>query len=174
MTNQPHAKASTVAIASLSILLLAMTIIALFSAYFTVTIQPTTPILISLNANDAYNTKLSFINLTSQDFNQPISINASNTTNSLLRAKFMLVDKTMHEENVSDLNLQNWTFSNGYYYYNNVVNNDQNINLMLSLSLPNADEENYYTLNIEIESCHYTQNVSWTNIPTSLLNKISV
>lgn len=171
MNSNSHAKGSAIAIASLSILLFAMTTIAIVLAYFITSSVTYAPIYISVANNQLCTTSIE-IDPQNKRFTQQINIVSNSTDNVFLRAKISIKDKTNHKTNLSNLCINNWTCHEDYYYYNNTIKNGQSINLLSNVVIPESISDESLLLIIEIDSVDTTQLTNWTNIPNALKNII--
>lgn len=181
---------STIAIVTLSILLLATIAIGITLAYFTdaatvagdITLGD--PVTISITQGGASATTLTFSSdaLPGDVFDQPIGVAApEDMTEALMRAKLTITNTDGATTNIEATPTDAWVIADdGYFYYNGSVVANANIDFITKVivptSLTNDDANKTFNVNVIVETIQRANNAAnavWTTAPTDWLNTYS-
>ena len=181
---------STIAIVTLSILLLATIAIGITLAYFTdastvagdITLGD--PVTISITQGGASATTLTFSSdaLPGDVFDQPIGVAApEDMTEALMRAKLTITNTDGATTNIEATPTDSWIIADdGYFYYNGSVVANANIDFITKVivptSLTNDDANKTFNVNVIVETIQRANNAAnavWTTAPTDWLNTYS-
>ena len=181
---------STIAIITLSILLLAAIGIGITLAYFTASTNVTgnitlgDPVTISITQGGASASSLTFPGdaLPGTVYSQAIGVQApAEMTEALMRAKLTISNTDGASTSVDATTTGDWqTGEDDYYYYNGTVNADDQIDFITAITVPtsltNADANKTYTIDVVVETiqkANNAANATWTTAPTEWLNTYS-
>ncbi len=181
---------STIAIITLSILLLAAIGIGITLAYFTASTNVTgnitlgDPVTISITQGGASASSLTFPGdaLPGTVYSQAIGVQApAEMTEALMRAKLTISNTDGASTSVEATTTGDWqTGEDDYYYYNGTVNADDQIDFITAITVPtsltNADANKTYTIDVVVETIQQANNAAnatWTTAPTEWLNTYS-
>lgn len=181
---------STIAIITLSILLLAAIGIGITLAYFTASTNVTgnitlgDPVTISITQGGASASSLTFPGdaLPGTVYSQAIGVQApAEMTEALMRAKLTISNTDGASTSVEATTTGDWqTGEDDYYYYNGTVNADDQIDFITAITVPtsltNADANKTYTIDVVVETiqkANNAANATWTTAPTEWLNTYS-
>ena len=181
---------STVAIITLSILLVSTIAIGITLAYFTATatvagdITLGDPVTISITQGGASATTLTFSNeaLPGDVFDQPIGIAApEDMTEALMRAKLTITNTDGATTNVEATTTDEWISGDDeYYYYNGSVISNETIDFITKVTVPtsltNDDANKTFNVNVVVETIQRANNAAnavWTTAPADWLNTYS-
>ncbi len=181
---------STIAIITLSVLLIATISIGVALAYFTATstvagdITLGDPVTISITQGGASASTLTFSSdaLPGDEFTQPIGIEApAEMTEALMRAKLTISNTDGATTNVEATTTDAWVQGDDeYYYYNGSVIANSTIDFITKVivptSLTNDDANKTFNVNVIVETIQKANNAAnavWTTAPTDWLNTYS-
>ncbi len=181
---------STIAIITLSILLLAAIGIGITLAYFTASTNVTgnitlgDPVTISITQGGASASSLTFPGeaLPGTVYSQAIGVQApAEMTEALMRAKLTISNTDGATTNVEATTTGDWqTGEDDYYYYNGTVNASDQIDFITAITVPtsltNADANKTFTIDVVVETIQQANNAAnatWTTAPTEWLNTYS-
>ena len=181
---------STIAIITLSILLLATVAIGVTLAYFTATstvvgnITLGDPVTISITQGGASVSSLTFAGdaLPGTVYDQPIGIAAPNEmTEALIRAKLTISNTDGATTNVEATTTDSWTEgTDNYYYYEGSITANQNIDFITAVTVPtsltNDDANKTFNIDVVVETIQKANNAAnavWTTAPADWLNTYS-
>ncbi len=181
---------STIAIITLSILLLAAIGIGITLAYFTASTNVTgnitlgDPVTISITQGGASASSLTFPGdaLPGTVYSQAIGVQApAEMTEALMRAKLTISNTDGASTSVEATTTGDWqSGEDDYYYYNGTVNADDQIDFITAITVPtsltNADANKTYTIDVVVETIQQANNAAnatWTTAPTEWLNTYS-
>lgn len=181
---------STIAIITLSILLLATIGVGVALAYFTANANVTgnitlgNPVTISITQGGASATSLTFSNdaLPGEEYEQSIGVLApAQMTEALMRAKLTITNEESASTNVTATTTQSWTSADdGYYYYNGTVNANDAIDFVTSIKVPtsltNEDANKTFVVNVIVETIQQANNAAnavWTTAPEDWIETYS-
>ena len=181
---------STIAIITLSILLLAAIGIGITLAYFTASTNVTgnitlgDPVTISITQGGATASSLTFPGeaLPGTVYSQAIGVQApAEMTEALMRAKLTISNTDGATTNVEATTTGDWqTGEDDYYYYNGTVNASDQIDFITAITVPtsltNADANKTFTVDVVVETIQQANNAAnatWTTAPTEWLNTYS-
>ena len=181
---------STIAIITLSILLISTIAIGITLAYFTATatvlgdITLGDPVTIEITQGGASATTLTFSDkaLPGDIFDQPIGIAAPEAmTEALMRAKLTITNTDGATTNVEATTTEEWVLGDDeYHYYNGSVVSNENINFVTEVivptSLTNDDANKTFNVTVIVETIQRANNAAnavWTTAPTDWLNTYS-
>lgn len=181
---------STIAIITLSVLLVATISIGITLAYFTSTatvagdITLGDPVTISITQGGASASTLTFSNdaLPGDVFDQPIGIAApTDMTEALMRAKLTISNTDGATTNVEATTTNMWVLGDDeYYYYNGSVTANDAIDFITKVTVPtsltNDDANKTFNVNVIIETIQKANNAAnavWTTAPSDWLNTYS-
>lgn len=181
---------STIAIITLSILLLAAIGIGITLAYFTASTNVTgnitlgDPVTISITQGGASVSSLTFSGdaLPGTVYSQAIGVEApAAMTEALMRAKLTISNTDGATTSVEATTTGDWqTGEDDYYYYNGTVNANDKIDFITAITVPtsltNADANKTYTIDVIVETIQQANNAAnatWTTAPSEWLNTYS-
>lgn len=181
---------STIAIITLSILLVASLGIGIALAYFTSTANVTgditlgDPVTISITQGGASATSLTFDGqaLPGSVYEQPIGVLApAQMTEALMRAKLTITNADGATTNVSATTTDDWTTGeDDYYYYNGTVNSNNAIDFVTAITVPtsltNEDANKTFSVEVIVETIQQANNAAnavWTTAPSDWLTTYS-
>lgn len=181
---------STVAIITLSILLVSTVAIGITLAYFTATatvagdITLGDPVTISITQGGASASTLTFSSdaLPGDVFDQPIGIAApAEMTEALMRAKLTITNTDGATTNVEATTTDAWiTGDDDYHYYNGSVISNASIDFITKITVPtsltNDDANKTFNVNVIVETIQKANNAAnavWTTAPADWLNTYS-
>lgn len=181
---------STIAIITLSILLISTIAIGITLAYFTATatvlgdITLGDPVTIEITQGGASATTLTFSDkaLPGDVFDQPIGIAAPEAmTEALMRAKLTITNTDGATTNVEATTTDEWVLADDeYHYYNGSVISNENIDfvteVIIPTSLTNEDANKTFNVTVVVETIQRANNAAnavWTTAPTDWLNTYS-
>lgn len=181
---------STIAIAILSILLIATVSIGITLAYFTseetvagdITLGD--PVTISVTQGGASVSSLTFAGdaLPGTVFDQPIGISSpAEMTEALIRAKLTISNTDGATTNVEATTTDSWIIgTDNYYYYEGSITANQSIDFITEVivptSLTNEDANKTFNVNVVVETIQRANNAAnnvWTTAPADWLNTYS-
>ena len=188
--NRRKVSGATIAIITLSVLLIATVAIGITLAYFTATanvegdITLGDPVTISITQGGASATSLTFDGkaLPGTVFEQTIGVQAPTTmTEALMRAKLNIVNTDGATTNVEATTTSDWTTgTDEYYYYNGSVTANQSIDFVTALTVPtsltNADANKTFNIQVIVETIQRANNAAnsvWTTAPADWLETYS-
>ena len=180
------ANASTVAIVTLSVLLIAAIAIGVALAFFTGTANVTgditlgDPVTISITQGGASVSALTFSGkaLPGTVYDQAIGISApANTTEALVRAKLTITNAEGASTAVDAATTDSWQKGeDDYYYYKGTLTASGKADFVTSITVPtsltNADANKTYNIAIVVEAiqkANNAANATWTTAPTDWL-----
>ena len=181
---------STIAIITLSILLVATVAIGITLAYFTASTTVTgnialgDPVTISITQGGASATSLTFAGdaLPGTVYDQAIGISApAQMTEALMRAKLTITNADGASTNVNGTTTASWTKgTDDYYYYNGSVTANASIDFITSLTVPtsltNEDANKTFSVEVIVETIQKANNAAnsvWTTAPADWLETYS-
>ncbi len=181
---------STIAIAILSILLLAAIGIGITLAYFTATtsvagdITLGNPVTISITQGGASASSLSFPGdaLPGTVYDQAIGVAApAEMTEALMRAKLTITNTDGATTNVDATTTDSWVKGDDdYHYYNGTVNANDSIEFITSVTIPtsltNEDAKKTFNVDVVVETIQQANNAAnavWTTAPADWLSTYS-
>ena len=181
---------STIAIITLTILLIASVGVGIVLAFFTANanvagnITLGNPVTISITQGGASATSLTFSNnaLPGETFTQSIGILApAQMTEALMRAKLTISNTEGATTTVEAETTNSWQeAADGYYYYNGTVNANNAIDFVTSITVPTSltNEDANKTFNIEvvvetIQQANNAANSVWNTAPEEWLETYS-
>ena len=152
-----------IVITSLTVLLLAITLVAVILSYFTSNTYHIAALNISLDSNDSYHTTFNLNNISNQFVDVPITITPTSQETNIIRAQITLLNSNKNLIDPVNLSLPNWEKFDDFYYYNGLALNNQNIFLNTSFTNPtNKEDDLYLSIYIEtISTSNITNNSSW-------------
>ena len=177
---------STIAIITLSVLLLASIAIGVTLAYFTASATVTgnitlgDPVTISITQGGAAATSLTFPGnaLPGTVYDQAIGVSApANMTEALVRAKLTITNADGASTTVNASTTGDWTEGNDdYYYYKGSLTSNESIDFVTSLTIPttltNADANKSFNIDVIVETIQKANNAAnavWTTAPADWL-----
>lgn len=181
---------STIAIITLSILLLASIGVGAALAYFTANADVTgnitlgNPVTIGITQGGASAESLTFSSdaLPGDTFEQSIGVLApAQMTEALMRAKLTISNEESASTSVTAQTTDSWvTGEDGYYYYNGTVTANASIDFITSITVPtsltNDDANKMFTVNVIVETIQQANNAAnsvWTTAPQDWLETYS-
>jgi len=181
---------STIAIITLSVLLLAAIGVGVALAYFTANanvegnITLGNPVTISITQGGASATSLTFSNnaLPGEKFTQSIGVLApAQMTEALMRAKLTISNTEGATATVDASTTDSWQEGeDGYYYYNGTVNANNSIDFVTSITVPttltNADANKTFNIAVVVETIQQANNAAnaiWTTAPEEWIETYS-
>lgn len=181
---------STIAIVTLSVLLLAAVGIGITLAYFTANATVTgnitlgDPVTISITQGGASATSLTFSGdaLPGTVYDQAIGVAApADMTEALMRAKLTITNTDGATTNVDAETTENWVKGDDdYYYYNGSITASQSIEFITSLTVPtsltNEDANKTFNIDVIVETIQKANNAAnsvWTTAPSDWLEEYS-
>ena len=181
---------STIAIITLSVLLVASIIIGITLAYFTAnatvtgTITLGDPVTVSITQGGASANSLTFSGdaLPGTVYSQAIGISAPATmSDALMRAKLTITNTDGASTNVTAATTNSWrTGTDDYYYYNGTVTANDSIDFVTSITIPttltNADANKTFTVQVIVETIQQANNAAnsvWSTAPAEWLTTYS-
>ena len=181
---------STIAIVTLSILLIATVAIGITLAYFTASetvagdITLGDPVTISITQGGASASTLTFSNkaLPGDVFDQAIGIAApADMTEALMRAKLTIANADGATTNVEATATDQWQLGDDdYYYYNGSVVANANIDFITKVTIPtsltNDDANKTFNINVVVETIQRANNAAnavWTTAPSDWIDTYS-
>ena len=182
--------ASTIAIAILSILLIATVAVGITLAYFTSTadvagnITLGDPVTISITQGGASASSLTFGSdaLPGTVYDQVIGVQApAEMTEALMRAKLTITNADGATTNVTATTTEDWvTGDDSYYYYNGSVTSNASIDFITAITVPtslqNEDANKTFSIDIIVETVQRANNAAnsvWTTAPSEWLETYS-
>ena len=182
--------ASTIAIAILSILLIATVAVGITLAYFTSTadvagnITLGDPVTISITQGGASASSLTFGSdaLPGTVYDQVIGVQApAEMTEALMRAKLTITNADGATTNVTATTTEDWvTGDDSYYYYNGSVTSNASIDFITAITVPtslqNEDANKTFSIDIIVETVQRANNAAnsvWTTAPSEWLEAYS-
>ena len=190
MAKSKRISGSTLAIAILSILLVASVLFGVTLAYFTANSNVTgditlgDPVTISITQGGASVTSLTFSDdaLPGTVYDQSIGISAPATmTTALMRAKLTITNSEGASTNVEATTTSSWQEgTDDYYYYNGTVDANAAIDFVTAITVPtsltNEDANKSFNINVIVETIQQANNAAnsvWTTAPEDWLNDYS-
>lgn len=181
---------ATIAIITLSILLIASIVIGVTLAYFTTdatvagSITLGDPVNINITQGGASVTSLTFDGtaLPGKVYDQVIGVSIpENSSTALLRAKLTISNTGGATVNVVATTVATWEAGDdGYYYYNGTGNSGDAIDFVTAVTVPtaltNADANKSFSIDIVVEAiqqAHGAARAVWTTAPIDWLNQYS-
>ena len=181
---------STIAIITLSILLIASIAIGVTLAYFTATatvavnITLGDPVTISITQGGASAASLTFPGdaLPGTVYDQAIGISApADMTEALVRAKLTITNADGASTTVDAETTNSWTEgTDDYYYYNGSLTANNSIDFITAVTVPtsltNADANKTFNIDVVVETIQKANNAAnsvWTTAPTEWLEAYS-
>ena len=181
---------STIAIITLSILLVASIAIGITLAYFTATTTVTgnitlgDPVTVSITQGGATATSLTFSGdaLPGTVYDQPIGISApADMTEALVRAKLTITNSDGATTTVEATTTASWVEgTDDYYYYNGSLTANANIDFITAVTIPtsltNADANKTFNIDVVVETIQKANNAAnsvWTTAPADWLETYS-
>ena len=181
---------STIAIITLSILLIASVAIGVTLAYFTATTTVTgnitlgDPVTVSITQGGATATSLTFSGdaLPGTVYDQTIGISApADMTEALVRAKLTITNTDGATTPVEATTTNNWVEgTDDYYYYNGTLTASTNIDFITAVTIPttltNEDANKTFNIDVVVETIQKANNAAnsvWTTAPADWLNTYS-
>ncbi len=181
---------STIAIVTLSILLVATVAIGITLAYFTASTTVTgnislgDPVTISITQGGASATSLTFAGdaLPGTVYDQAIGIQApAQMTEALMRAKLTITNADGASTNVNGTTTAQWTKGDDdYYYYQGSVTSNDSIEFITSITVPtsltNEDANKTFSVEVIVETIQKANNAAnsvWTTAPADWLETYS-
>ena len=177
---------STIAIVTLSILLIASIAIGVTLAFFTATTTVTgnitlgDPVTVSITQGGATATSLTFSGdaLPGTVYDQTIGISApADMTEALVRAKLTITNSDGASTTVEATTTANWIEgTDDYYYYNGSLTANTNIDFITAVTIPtsltNADANKTFNIDVIVETIQKANNAAnsvWTTAPADWL-----
>ena len=177
---------STIAIVTLSILLIASITIGVTLAFFTATTTVTgnitlgDPVTVSITQGGATATSLTFSGdaLPGTVYDQTIGISApADMTEALVRAKLTITNSDGSSTTVEATTTANWIEgTDDYYYYNGSLTANTNIDFITAVTIPtsltNADANKTFNIDVIVETIQKANNAAnsvWTTAPADWL-----
>ena len=177
---------STIAIITLSVLLIASIAIGVTLAYFTASATVTgnitlgDPVTISITQGGATATSLTFPGdaLPGTVYDQIIGVAApSNMTEAVVRAKLTITNADGATTTVDAATTGDWTEGDDdYNYYNGSLTSNENIDFITSVTIPtsltNADANKTFNIDVVVETIQKANNAAnavWTTAPSDWL-----
>ena len=193
MTNtqtKRRANASTIAIITLSVLLIATIGIGIALAFFTGNANVTgditlgDPVTINITQGGASVSALTFSGkaLPGTVYDQAIGISApANTTDALVRAKLTITNADGASTAVTATTADSWQKGeDDYYYYKGIAKANDAINFITKVTIPteltNADANKSFTIAVVVEAIQEANGAAravWTTAPASWLDTYS-
>lgn len=184
------ANASTIAIVTLSVLLIASIAVGVALAFFTGTANVTgnislgDPVNINITQGGASVSALTFTGkaLPGTVYDQAIGVSApANTTDALVRAKLTITDAEGGSTPVEAKTTTSWQKgSDEYYYYKGTLSANGSADFVTSITIPttltNEDANKTYTIAIVVEAiqkANNAANATWTTAPADWLEAYS-
>lgn len=184
------ASASTIAIVTLSVLLIAAIAVGVALAFFTGTANVTgnitlgDPVNISITQGGASVSALTFTGkaLPGTVYDQAIGVSApANTTDALVRAKLTITDADGGTTPVEAKTTDSWQKgTDEYYYYKGTLTANGKADFVTSLTIPtsltNDDANKTYTIAVVVEAiqkANNAANATWTTAPEDWLSTYS-
>ena len=181
---------STIAIATLAILLIATIAIGITLAYFTANATVTgnitlgDPVTISITQGGASASSLTFSGdaLPGTVYDQAIGVLApADMTEALMRAKLTITNADGATTSVDAETTNEWTEGDDdYYYYNGSITANESIEFITSLTVPtsltNADANKTFNIDVVVETIQLANNAAnsvWTTAPSDWLETYS-
>ena len=181
---------STIAIVTLSILLIASIAIGVTLAFFTATTTVTgnitlgDPVTVSITQGGATATSLTFSGdaLPGTVYDQAIGISApADMTEALVRAKLTITNSDGATTTVEATTTASWIEgTDDYYYYNGSLTANTNIDFITAVTIPtsltNADANKTFNIDVVVETIQKANNAAnsvWTTAPTDWLETYS-
>ncbi len=181
---------STIAIITLSILLIATVAIGVTLAYFTANttvagnITLGDPVTISITQGGASASSLTFAGdaLPGTVYDQAIGVLApADMTEALMRAKLTITNSDGATTNVDAETTNSWVEGDdGYYYYNGSVTANASIDFITSITVPttltNEDANKTFNIDVVVETIQKANNAAnsvWTTAPSEWLETYS-
>ncbi len=181
---------STIAIITLSILLVAAIAIGVTLAYFTGSanvagnITLGDPVTISITQGGASVSTLTFDEtaLPGTVYSQSIGVQSpAQMTDALVRAKLTITNTDGATTTVEATTTADWVKGNDeYYYYNGVLSASSNIDFVTAITVPttltNEDANKTYSVNVVVEAIQQANNAAnavWTTAPETWLETYS-
>ncbi len=184
------ATASTIAIVTLSVLLIAAIAVGVALAFFTGSANVTgnitlgDPVNISITQGGASVSALTFTGkaLPGTVYDQAIGVSApANTTDALVRAKLTITDADGGTTPVEAKTTDSWQQgTDEYYYYKGTLTANGKADFVTSLKIPttltNDDANKTYTISVVVEAiqkANNAANATWTTAPEDWLTTYS-
>lgn len=184
------ANASTIAIVTLSVLLIAAIAVGVALAFFTGSANVTgnitlgDPVNISITQGGASVSALTFTGkaLPGTVYDQAIGVSApANTTDALVRAKLTITDADGGTTPVEAKTTDSWQRgTDEYYYYKGTLTANGKADFVTSLTIPttltNDDANKTYTIAVVVEAiqkANNAANATWTTAPEDWLTNYS-
>lgn len=184
------ANASTIAIVTLSVLLIAAIAVGVALAFFTGSANVTgnitlgDPVNISITQGGASVSALTFTGkaLPGTVYDQAIGVSApANTTDALVRAKLTITDADGGTTPVEAKTTDSWQKgTDEYYYYKGTITANGKADFVTSLTIPttltNDDANKTYTIAVVVEAiqkANNAANATWTTAPEDWLTTYS-
>ncbi len=184
------ANASTIAIVTLSVLLIAAIAVGVALAFFTGSANVTgnitlgDPVNISITQGGASVSALTFTGkaLPGTVYDQAIGVSApANTTDALVRAKLTITDADGGTTPVEAKTTDSWQKgTDEYYYYKGTLTANGKADFVTSLTIPttltNDDANKTYTIAVVVEAiqkANNAANATWTTAPEDWLTTYS-
>ena len=181
---------STIAIITLSILLIATVSIGVTLAYFTANTNVTgnitlgDPVTISITQGGASASSLTFAGdaLPGTVYDQVIGVQApADMTEALMRAKLTITNADGATTTVDATTTDNWTEgTDDYYYYKGSISANQSVDFITALTVPttltNEDANKTFSIDVVVETIQKANNAAnsvWTTAPTEWLEAYS-
>ena len=181
---------ATIAIITLSVLLIATVAIGITLAYFTANtsvagnITLGDPVTISITQGGASASSLTFAGdaLPGTVYDQPIGVLApADMTEALMRAKLTITNADGATTNVDATTTADWVDGDDdYYYYNGSVTANASIDFITSITVPtsltNADANKTFNIDVVVETIQRANNAAnsvWTTAPSDWLETYS-
>ena len=181
---------ATIAIITLSILLIATVAIGVTLAYFTANATVTgnitlgDPVTISITQGGASATSLTFAGdaLPGTVYDQTIGVQApADMTEALMRAKLTITNTDGATTTVNATTTDSWTEgTDDYYYYEGSVTANQSIDFITAITVPttltNADANKTFSIDVVVETIQRANNAAnsvWTTAPTDWIETYS-
>ena len=181
---------STIAIITLSILLIATVAIGVTLAYFTSNatvagnITLGDPVTISITQGGASASSLTFAGdaLPGTVYDQAIGVQSpADMTEALMRAKLTITNNDGATTNVDAETTEDWVEGDDdYYYYNGSVTANESIEFITSITVPtsltNADANKTFNIDVIVETIQKANNAAnsvWTTAPSDWLETYS-
>ena len=181
-------KGTTLAIVSLSVLLMLSLVFGVTAAFFSANAGATgnvtlgNPVNVNITQGGATVTTITFDKtaMPGTVYSQPISVSLpADTSDAVIRGKLTITNSDSASQNVTALTNETWVKGDDeYYYFNGVMSAGNSQDFVTSITVPktltNADANKTYAISVQIEAIQYANGAAsevWTTAPQSWLKQ---
>ena len=173
---------TTLAIVSLSVLLMLSLVFGITAAFFSANASATgtvtlgNPVNINITQGGTSISTITFDGtaMPGTVYNQPISVTLpANTSDAVIRGKLTITNTDTASANVTASTNADWTAgTDNYYYYNGIMSAGDSQEFVTSITVPttltNADATKTYAISVQIEAIQFANGAAsevWTTAP---------